>query len=187
MLETEPSMLLALILACASTASPTGTPAPTPETAPEVLPVPKAPPVLGAPQAVISSVEYHFQDSSVPPPSHRSVTIQVSLESVDYVVDSYGDIVAQSHGPGSQATLDQAIAAYQAAGFALTPPTGQPACAGGTSRSVKVAQGSLIVFTGTLSKCGGSESGLQGDMDGFAQAMNALAPPAKRAGPTTTP
>ncbi|MFT5582588.1 MAG: hypothetical protein ACI9VR_000164 [Cognaticolwellia sp.] len=166
-------MLLALILACASAT--TTTPPPTP--APEPPPTP----------ASLTAVEYHFQDSSVPPPSHRSVTVSVSLDSVDYVVDSYGDIVAQAHAPGSQATLDQAVAAYRAAGFALTPPSTEPGCSGGTSRSVKVKQGSLIAFTGTLSSCGSTESGLTGDMDGFARTMKALAPPTGDLEPSTTP
>jgi hypothetical protein len=135
--------------------------------------------------AGITAVPFHFQDSSVPPPHHRSVTVKVSLRSVDYVVDSYGDIVAEAHAPGSQATLDQAIAAYEAAGFALTPPSTEPGCTGGTSRSVKVEQGSLIVFAGTLSSCGGSEKGLEGDMDGFAKAMKALAPKPEGLGPPT--
>lgn len=176
-------MLLALILACASANSSATPPAPTPEPppAPEVTT-----PDQGSP-ATISAVEYHFQDSSVPPPSHRSVTVNVSLESVDYVVDSYGDVVAEAHAPGSQATLDQAIAAFEAAGFALTPPSVAPGCSGGTSRSVKVEQGSLIAFTGTLSKCGGSETGLEGDMDGFAKAMNALAPEPEGLLPQGTP
>ena len=159
-------MLHALILACAS-----GT-----TTTPPLAPTPEPPPAQQATPAALSSVEYHFQDASVPPPYHRSVTIRVSLDSVDYVVDSYGDVVAEAHAPGSQATLDQAIAAYQAAGFALLPPSTEPGCTGGTSHSVKVEQGSLIAFAGTLSDCGASQTGLTGDMKGFAQAIKALAP-----------
>jgi hypothetical protein len=159
-------LLHALILACAS-----GT-----TTTPPLAPTPEPTPAQQATPAVLSSVEYHFQDASVPPPYHRSVTIHVSLDSVDYVIDSYGDVVAEAHAPGSQATLDQAIAAYQAAGFALLPPATEPECTGGTSQSVKVKQGSLIAFSGTLSDCGASETGLTGDMEGFAQAIKALAP-----------
>ena len=124
-------MLHALILACAS-----GT-----TTTPPLAPTPEPPPTQQATPAALSSVEYHFQDASVPPPYHRSITIRVSLDSVDYVIDSYGDVVAEAHAPGSQATLDQAIAAYQAAGFALLPPSTEPECTGGTSQSVKVKQG----------------------------------------------
>lgn len=168
-------MLLALILACASATPVPATPDPAPDaSAPEVN------------TAGITSVRYHFQDASVPPPHHRSVTVTVSLESVDYVIDSYGDIISEAHAPGSQETLDKAIAAYEAANF-KPAPSKEPGCTGGTSRSVRVEQGSLIAFAGTLDACGGSETGLQGDMDGFAAAMKALAPKPEGGGPIGIP
>ncbi len=174
-------MLLALILACASANSSATPPAPTPE------PPPTPEVTTPAHEAQVTAVEYHFQDSSVPPPSHRSVTIRVSAESADYVVDSYGDVVAEAHAPSDQATLDKAIAAYEAAGFKPTPASREPGCSGGTSRSVTVEQARLILFTGTLSRCGGSEKGLEGDMDGFAKAMKALAPMPEGLLPQATP
>lgn len=163
-------MLLALILACSTATTPAAPPAPTPQAPPasEVT----TPPA----EARITAVEYHFQDASVPPPSHRSVTLRVSAESADAVIDSYGEVVAEAHGPSDQATLDKAIAAFEAAQFKPTPASREPACTGGTSRSVTVEQARLILFTGTLARCGGSEKGLEGDMDGFAAAMEALTP-----------
>ena len=159
-------MLLAFILACstASSVPPTPTPPPTLEV------------TTPTPEARVTALEYHFQDASVPPPSHRSVTLRVSAESVDTVIDSYGDVIAEAHAPSDQATLDQAIAAFEAAQFKPTPASTEPGCTGGTSRSVTVEQARLILFTGTLARCGGSEKGLVGDMDGFAAAMGALTP-----------
>lgn len=181
-------MLLALILACASTTTTpvTPEPAPTPEPSPEPASVVEDGAEAAPAAAGITAVHYHFRDASVPPPHHRSVTVRVSLESVDYVIDSYGDIIGEAHAPGSQETLDKAIAAYEAAKF-KPAPSEEPGCTGGTSRSVRVEQGSLIAFAGSMDACGGSEQGLEGDMDGFAAAMKALAPRPEGGGPIGLP
>lgn len=39
------------------------------------------------------AVEYRFFDSSVPPPFHRSFTLEVRPDSARLVVDSYGDVL----------------------------------------------------------------------------------------------
>jgi hypothetical protein len=44
--------------------------------------------VVGGP-----SVEYHFHDSSVPPPYHRSYTLLVVPGAARVIVDSYGDVL----------------------------------------------------------------------------------------------
>ncbi len=45
----------------------------------------------------LKEVYYHFGDASVPPPDHRSYTLQVKKDAIDVTIDSYGEILAQHH------------------------------------------------------------------------------------------
>ena len=42
---------------------------------------------------IFDTFVYNYQDSSVPPEYHRSYTIEISKDSLNLVVDSYGDII----------------------------------------------------------------------------------------------
>ena len=46
-----------------------------------------------------ATVEYHYQDSSVPPEYHRSYTLTVTQGEADLVVDSYGDVLHDETAP----------------------------------------------------------------------------------------
>lgn len=124
----------------------------------------------------VTRVEYHFGDSSVPPPYHRSYTIAVSAQTVSKVVDSYGDIVEQSERPGSAEDLQKAVAAFEAAKIMSGPKTEDEGCTGGTTDTVRLFTEEGQSFVATVYWCGGEGYGtLRGDVKAFKAAMNELA------------
>ena len=120
----------------------------------------------------ITRVEFRFHDASVPPPDHRSYTIQVTATEVSRVTDSYGEIVADDRRAGSEADLQAAVAAFRNAGFTLGEDRETDGCSGGTGRSVNAFSGETEVFTGYAGECAGGVTGpLRGDLDSFQHKM----------------
>ncbi|HEY8523946.1 MAG TPA: hypothetical protein VIL48_03215 [Acidimicrobiales bacterium] len=84
-------------------------------------------------------VEYHFQDSSVPPEHHRSYTLTVEPSGARIVVDSYGDVLHDERAPVDDATWSQLIAAVE--GVDGLGGGGADDCAGGTAHDLWVTDG----------------------------------------------
>ena len=90
-------------------------------------------------------ITYRFQDSSVPPPYHRSYDLIVTRESSHIVVDSYGDVLADETVPTSADTWAALTEGYPAVAGARST-TSEPGCTGGTSSSLEVmSQGQTLV------------------------------------------
>ncbi len=127
-------------------------------------------------QKPVTRVEYHFGDSSVPPPYHRSYTVAVSADKVTKVVDSYGDVVEEFERPGTPADLEAAVQAFHAASIALGEKTEDEGCTGGTTDTVRLFSAEGQTFVATVYWCGGQGYGtLRGDVKAFKAAMNELA------------
>lgn len=57
-----------------------------------------------------SQITYAFRDASVPPPYHRSYTIDVNPSESKVVVNSYGEVLAESTEKISAATWENLVA-----------------------------------------------------------------------------
>ena len=152
----------------AASAGEPGTPEPTP--APEPAP---------APAMEFDEAVYHFQDASVPPQHHRSVTITAKAGSIVRVVDSYGEEIERAEGTLAEGGLAK-LAAVLADGKVRTKPEEEGVatakCAGGTSETVTLRNGGKDVFVGIIDHCGGGDTpDFEGDLGPFIAALKALA------------
>ncbi len=149
--------------------------APDPGTAgdgdPEPGPAPAPNPVA------FDEVEYRFQDASVPPPHHRSVTITAKAGSILRVVDSYGDEIERQESPLSDEQFRELVDTFAKAGVRPRDDGIRIAeCTGGTRESVRLSHQGEQVFSGTIDHCGGSHaSDFQGDLDPFISAIKSRA------------
>jgi len=126
----------------------------------------------------ISKIVYSFKDASVPPQYHRSYTISVTGSQAHIVVDSYGDILAETtvDMPGRiMDDLARYIQIYQIKEKDLnTDTTTWP---GGTSKALQVYSADGILLDGIVYQSGGRVQGsLSGDIDGFAKKLESLIP-----------
>ena len=100
-------------------------------------------------------VEYGFQDSSVPPPYHRSYVLTITVDESRIVVDSYGDVLADETMPTSPEVWRQLGDGYpELAGLSLSPPVEE--CTGGTSFDLTVTQPTETLLQIRADLCGGS-------------------------------
>lgn len=130
-------------------------------------------------------IVYRFQDASVPPPHHRSVTITAKAGSILRVVDSYGDEIERQEGKLEEKDFSALSDAFGAAKIRPLPDgVGVAGCTGGTSEIVRLFHQGEEVFAGTIDHCGGSDTpDFRGDLGPFIDAVKAKAP----SGPSPTP
>ncbi len=107
-----------------------------------------------------ATVTYAFQDASVPPQYHRSVTLTVTREDARIVVDSYGDVLADERvptPPAVWATLGETLPAVEG----LTAADPEEGCTGGTGLRLTVATpaGPLVDLDPQF--CGGSNDAIE--------------------------
>jgi hypothetical protein len=102
-------------------------------------------------------VTYSFHDASVPPAYHRSVTLTVTRDLAHIVVDSYGEVLADTTAPMPVATwsaLSSTIGSVSAIKV-VEPSTG---CTGGTSTDLTVSAGRDDLVDVSAASCGGSNA-----------------------------
>jgi hypothetical protein len=130
-------------------------------------------------------VVYRFQDASVPPPHHRSVTITLKQDSFLRVVDSYGDELERQEGTLDDAAFSTLVDAFAKASIQPLPDgVGVAGCTGGTSETVRLSHQGKEVFVGTIDHCGGGDTpDFRGDLGPFIEAVKAKAP----SGPSPSP
>ena len=100
-------------------------------------------------------IEYRFNDSSVPPQYHRSYDLIVDRENTRIVVDSYGDILADTSVPTTDAVWNSLSAGFTDVENA-TSASSEAGCTGGTSSSVKVIAGDATLVDIFEERCGDS-------------------------------
>lgn len=126
---------------------------------------------------------YAFGDASVPPPFHRSYTIVVLQDSINVIVDSYGDTLAQKGYPMpkegfnviADALVKHKIAKCQA------KKKKQMLCTGGTTQSIAyTCKNNTDPFSAYTYHCNGQQSGtLLGNVDSFLVDISSLTPDLK--------
>jgi hypothetical protein len=125
---------------------------------------------------------YKFTDSSVPPPFHRSYTIEANNDSIRLTVDSYGDTLADKEYPMPEngfemignALLKHKINKH----FKEKKSNG---CVGGTTKSISMGtKEEPNFFSASLYHCGSVNYGtLVGDLDSFLLDIRPLTPDLK--------
>ena len=83
-----------------------------------------------------ATIVYRFNDASVPPEYHRSYTLTADAESVNLVVDSYGDVLHDVTEPNVDDVWQDALDMSQA--LSNTTEITSDACVGGTSEELRV-------------------------------------------------
>lgn len=121
---------------------------------------------------------YEFTDSSVPPPFHRSYTIDVDKDTVHLTVDSYGDTLAQKEYPMPENGFELIANAFLKhkinKRFKEKKSKG---CTGGTTRAISWRTKNNDFFDASLYRCGGTDYGTMiGDIDSFLLDIKFLTP-----------
>lgn len=170
--RTRAPLLSLLIFACGSTPS-----APPPAQAPEPAPVTSDDRVPPPPTAGADRLTYRFQDASVPPPHHRSQTIEATPARILRVVDSYGDEIERQEASITPDQFRALLEVVERSVARRATPTDNPGCTGGTGESVDLGKGGEGLFRASVYHCGGSHTGdLVGDPAALRDAMLALFP-----------
>jgi hypothetical protein len=163
--------LSALLAACGTPSTPT--PAPSPAAGER-----------GAAGA-LTQIDFAFQDSSVPPPYHRSWVVTITPSSIRKVVTSYSTVLAETQGPLTAEQFAAIGAALERAQLRVGPevPEARPGCAGGTGHRLRLARGATVE-EGRVYRCGGSDTGtLRGDVAAFSAALAPYLPPGSEGPP----
>jgi hypothetical protein len=97
-------------------------------------------------------IEYRYGDSSVPPEYHRSYTVTVDREQIEFVVDSYGEVL-------HEATETTPPEVWEELAGSVSDVVGLEVddadeCAGGTSRSIEIVDGAETVVDLGFGVCG---------------------------------
>ncbi len=130
----------------------------------------------------ITKIVYSFGDSSVPPQYHRSYVITATPENIHIVVDSYGNILADTTYEMNTENFKLLTDKLLETGLKnKKKPTDNNGCTGGTTKSVVVFEGEKTTISGTLYICGGETYGdLEGDIDSFSNEINSFIPDIKK-------
>lgn len=124
-----------------------------------------------------TKVVYEYGDSSVPPQYHRSYVIEATPDSVHVVVDSYGDVLADSTYALSGTRFEALLVELERAGLRRVPETEPDGCTGGTTEAITLFGEDDVVFSGRVYHCGGDDFGnLGGDLEAAADAVRGLVP-----------
>jgi hypothetical protein len=126
----------------------------------------------------ITKIVYHFQDASVPPQYHRSYTITVTRDHAHVIVDSYGDILADTSIDIAEQVIDdlaRGIEIYQIKQQKRKSDTME--YTGGTSKSLTIYSDGIIMLDGTVYDYRGRlEGNLSGNIDAFTHKIEDLIP-----------
>jgi hypothetical protein len=103
-----------------------------------------------------ATIEYIFQDSSVPPEYHRSYVMTITKGNVRIVVDSYGDLINEADRPLPDQVWGELLdGADRLADFRSGV---DEACDGGTASGVRIEDGGETVVDVESASCGGEGS-----------------------------
>lgn len=122
-------------------------------------------------------VVYEYGDSSGEPQYHRSYVVEATHDSVRLVVDSYGDLLAESTFALSEGRFEALLSKLDRAELRAVSYTGGQRGTGGTSESFTVMRGNEVLFSGVVYHCGGEDYGtLTGDLEEATRAVRGLVP-----------
>lgn len=105
-------------------------------------------------------ITYEFHDASIPPQYHRSITLTVSREEAQIVIDSYGDVLADESTttpPEVWRTLSDSLPDL----VALTPTAPEEGCTGGTGMDVIIESSRDPLLNLSPQFCAGANSDVE--------------------------
>lgn len=122
--------------------------------------------------------KYRFQDSSVPPPHHRSYEIIVKPGQVSFVVDSYGDILLSDKTEIDQDRYNEFVKSLKKIKpVMLKEANDSKGCTGGTTDIVDLHFEGDDVIKGSIYHCGGNNYGsIRGDMGKIKELFRSMVP-----------
>ncbi len=125
----------------------------------------------------ITEIAYYFRDAPVPPVYHRSYSITVTLDRVNIVVDSYGDLLTEEGYTISSEQFETVLHSLSRNKITNSALGENKGCTGGTCETISYSDGEKAIFTGTVYHCGGEDFGdLGGDVKSFADDVRRLVP-----------
>ena len=125
----------------------------------------------------ITKIIYHFGDASVPPMYHRSYTVEINKDSLNIVVNSYGDILAEKSYQLDSLQFDSIVANIDSCKIENQKNKKNRGCTGGTSESISYFKGEDKMFSGYVYHCGGDDYGdMKGEIRGFGKDVRKLIP-----------
>jgi len=104
----------------------------------------------------VKTVKYSYQDSSVPPPYHRSFDITVEPDKAHIQVDSYGDILVDSTFSITTTAFENLIFTINNANLQSGEAKAGQGCTGGTSERLSITSTDKKVYEGRFEHCGGN-------------------------------
>lgn len=128
----------------------------------------------------MTSFRYKFTDSSVPPPYHRSYVIDIENDTIHVVVNSYGDVLADTTFEAPAAALDTInnLLIQHKIVIKKKHSKDNSGCTGGTTQSIAYAAQDSLRQTGSVYYCGGNAYGnVAGDFKKFGEDFRAALVP----------
>lgn len=127
-------------------------------------------------------VTYRFQDSSVPPPYHRSYTLTFDQERARIVVDSYGEVLADETTAMTPEAWEGVSASFDVIrGLKVAEPA--QGCTGGTGFAVNVNSDGTAVVDIEGYACGGVNSEASDQVKTWVSPVRSLFPPMSELAP----
>lgn len=127
---------------------------------------------------------YHYNDSSVPPPYHRSETVVVTKDTTTLTIDSYGDVLATK-------TVDTPAEVWTMLGASLpdveaaAPAKDVQGCTGGTGRGLQLVSGTRNALDMSVEVCGGVNEDVATVVDAYIAPARSLFPSTDELAPVT--
>ena len=128
-------------------------------------------------------IVYSFYDSSVPPPSHRSLELTVSQPHARLVIDSYGEVLADESRP-TPPEVWSALIDGLASLVALRVDGAQEGCVGGTGEAVRVSLGKQVIVDLAVDECAGSNERVSEAIGRWIKPVRDVFPPIHELAPT---
>ena len=128
-------------------------------------------------------IVYNFYDSSVPPPSHRSLELTVSRPQSRLVIDSYGEVLADESRP-TPPEVWSALIDGLASLAALRVDGAQEGCVGGTGEAVHVSSGRQVIVELAVDECAESNESVSEAIGRWIKPVRDVFPPTHELAPT---
>lgn len=129
-------------------------------------------------QKTPASFRYNFEDSSVPPPYHRSYSITVDSTSVKLLIDSYGDVLLNEIYSIDAGQFLGFVKELKACSIKNKPQNNDSrGCTGGTGDSFSLFFSEKENISGSIYHCGGKDYGnLKGNVDAAKNLFKSIVP-----------
>jgi len=125
--------------------------------------------------ALVDTLIYHYQDASVPPPDHRSFTINLNETSAELIVDSYGSVIAKRQVTVNTHLIKELISLVATKRIRLCQYKEALDCSGSTGESLKLYEGDRVVFQGEVQHCIDGDAGtLCGELEVLTKKLRSL-------------